>query len=66
MNDAARLTGQDRRPTWPSRTTPRFGAQIDHVLVSDEDFSARKVRFRALSGTDHNAVVVDLSLHRRG
>jgi endonuclease/exonuclease/phosphatase family metal-dependent hydrolase len=66
MNDAARLTGQDRRPTWPSRTTPRFGAQIDHVLVSEEDFSARGVRFRALSGTDHNAVVVDLSLHRRG
>ncbi|MCC9706859.1 endonuclease/exonuclease/phosphatase family protein [Streptomyces sp. MNU76] len=66
MHDAARLTGQDRRATWPSRTTPRFGAQIDHVLVSEEDFSAREVRFRELSGTDHNAVVVDLSLHRRG
>ena len=65
MSDAARLTGQDRRPTWPSRTTPRFGVQIDHVLVSEKDFSAREVRFRALSGTDHNAVTVDLALHPR-
>ncbi|QYX78742.1 endonuclease/exonuclease/phosphatase family protein [Streptomyces akebiae] len=66
MSDAARLTGQDRRPTWPSPTAPRIGAQIDHVLVSEEDFSAREVRFRRLSGTDHNAVTVDLALHRRG
>nr|WP_193242032.1 endonuclease/exonuclease/phosphatase family protein [Streptomyces phaeolivaceus] len=66
LNDAARLTGQDRRATWPSRTVPRFGTQIDHVLVSAEDFSAREVRFRELSGTDHNAVTVDLALHRRG
>ncbi|WP_328838080.1 endonuclease/exonuclease/phosphatase family protein [Streptomyces europaeiscabiei] len=65
LSDAARLVGQDRRPTWPSRTTPRFGAQIDHVLVSAEDFSAREVRFRELSGTDHNAVTVDLALHER-
>ena len=66
LSDAARLTGQDRRPTWPARTTPRFGAQIDHVLVSTKDFSAREVRFLELSGTDHNAVTVDLDLHRRG
>ncbi|WEH16653.1 endonuclease/exonuclease/phosphatase family protein [Streptomyces sp. VNUA24] len=66
LSDAARLTGQDRRPTWPSRTTPRFGAQIDHVLVSHEDFSARAIRFLKLSGTDHEAVTVDLALHRRG
>ncbi|MDX2915798.1 MULTISPECIES: endonuclease/exonuclease/phosphatase family protein [Streptomyces] len=65
LNDAARLTGQDRRPTWPSRTVPRFGAQIDHVLVSAEDFSAREVRFLRLSGTDHEAVTADLALHRR-
>ncbi|MFD9038647.1 endonuclease/exonuclease/phosphatase family protein [Streptomyces bottropensis] len=65
LSDAARLTGQDRRPTWPSATTPRFGAQIDHVLVSREDFSAREVRFVELAGTDHDAVTVDLDLHRR-
>ncbi|MER6156877.1 endonuclease/exonuclease/phosphatase family protein [Streptomyces sp. NPDC001868] len=65
LSDAARLAGQDRRPTWPSRTVPRIGTQIDHVLVSDQDFSAREVRFLELSGTDHNAVVVDLALHRR-
>jgi endonuclease/exonuclease/phosphatase (EEP) superfamily protein YafD len=65
LNDAARLDGKDRRPTWPARTTPRIGAQIDHVLVSERDFSADEVRFQELSGTDHNAVTVDLTLHRR-
>ncbi|UUU37087.1 endonuclease/exonuclease/phosphatase family protein [Streptomyces sp. CA-210063] len=65
LSDAARLVGQDRRPTWPSRTTPRIGTQIDHVLVSSKDFSAREVRFQGLSGTDHNAVTVDVVLHGR-
>jgi endonuclease/exonuclease/phosphatase family metal-dependent hydrolase len=66
LSDAARLAGKDRTPTWPARTTPRLGAQIDHVLVSGKDFSAREVRFQELSGTDHNAVTVDLVLHQRG
>ncbi|WP_338897116.1 endonuclease/exonuclease/phosphatase family protein [Streptomyces sp. TG1A-60] len=66
LSDTARLVGEDRRPTWPARTTPRIGAQIDHVLVSAKDFSARGVRFRELPGTDHNAVTADLTLHRRG
>ncbi|UUU23553.1 endonuclease/exonuclease/phosphatase family protein [Streptomyces sp. DSM 40750] len=65
LNDAARLTGADRTPTWPARTTPRLGTQIDHVLVSAKDFSAREIRFQELSGTDHNAVTVDLALHQR-
>ncbi|WP_414721388.1 endonuclease/exonuclease/phosphatase family protein [Streptomyces ossamyceticus] len=65
LGDAARLTGDGRRATWPSRTTPRFGAQIDHVLVSSKDFSARETRFLKLRGTDHNAVVADLTLHQR-
>ncbi|MGW0846119.1 endonuclease/exonuclease/phosphatase family protein [Streptomyces sp. NPDC002787] len=65
LSDAARQTGADRTATWPSRTTPRFGAQIDHVLVSEKDFSAREVRFQELSGTDHNAVTADLALHQR-
>ncbi|MFF9200305.1 endonuclease/exonuclease/phosphatase family protein [Streptomyces sp. NPDC014986] len=62
LRDAARLDGADRTPTWPSRTTPAFGAQIDHVLVSEE-FAARRARFLDLADTDHRALVVDLTLH---
>ncbi|MGW0877667.1 endonuclease/exonuclease/phosphatase family protein [Streptomyces sp. NPDC002740] len=64
LRDAARLAGDAREPSWPSRTTPAFGAQIDHVLVS-EDFSASDARFLRLAGTDHRALVVNLTLHRR-
>ncbi|GAB2734950.1 endonuclease/exonuclease/phosphatase family protein [Streptomyces bullii] len=63
LTDAARLTGADRTPTWPARTVPVFGTQIDHVLVSD-DFSAHRARFLDLPDTDHRAVVVDLTLHQ--
>ncbi|MFI7499290.1 endonuclease/exonuclease/phosphatase family protein [Streptomyces sp. NPDC049687] len=63
LRDAARLAGESREPSWPSRTTPVFGAQIDHVLVSKE-FSASRARFLHLDGTDHRALVVDLTLHR--
>ncbi|KAB1149427.1 endonuclease/exonuclease/phosphatase family protein [Streptomyces luteolifulvus] len=64
LRDAARLTGSDRTPSWPSRTAP-LGVQIDHVLVSPE-FSARDARFLGISGSDHRALVVDLTLHGRG
>ncbi|MET8170556.1 endonuclease/exonuclease/phosphatase family protein [Streptomyces sp. NPDC005329] len=63
LRDAARLAGDAREPSWPSRTAPAFGAQIDHVLVS-EDFSASDARFLRLDDTDHRALVVDLTLHR--
>ncbi|MEV5433716.1 endonuclease/exonuclease/phosphatase family protein [Streptomyces sp. NPDC052701] len=63
LTDAARLAGADRTPTWPARTMPVFGAQIDHVLVS-ADFSARRAHFLDLARTDHRALVVDLTLHR--
>ncbi|MFI8088807.1 endonuclease/exonuclease/phosphatase family protein [Streptomyces sp. NPDC086080] len=63
LRDAARLDGADRTPTWPSRTTPAFGAQIDHVLVSEE-FAAAGARFLTLPDTDHRALLVDLTLHR--
>jgi endonuclease/exonuclease/phosphatase (EEP) superfamily protein YafD len=63
VRDAARLAGSSRAPSWPARTTPAFGAQIDHVLVS-EDFSARDARFLDLPGTDHRALLVDLTLYR--
>lgn len=62
LRDAARLAGQDRTPSWPARTLPVFGTQIDHVLVSG-DFAARDARFLDLAGTDHRALVVDLTLH---
>ncbi|MEU3793325.1 endonuclease/exonuclease/phosphatase family protein [Streptomyces fructofermentans] len=62
--DAARLTGAARTPSWPAATAPPLGAQIDHVLVS-RDFSASRARFLDLADTDHRALVVDLTLHRR-
>ncbi|MGC9442085.1 endonuclease/exonuclease/phosphatase family protein [Streptomyces sp. WG5] len=65
LRDAARLAGADRTATWPARTAPAFGVQIDHVLVS-EDFTARRARFLDLADTDHRALVVDLTLHRAG
>ncbi|GHE65690.1 membrane protein [Streptomyces spiralis] len=64
LRDAARLAGSDRTPSWPARTTPTLGAQIDHVLVSDE-FSAAHARFLRLADTDHRALLVDLTLHVR-
>ncbi|WP_416977815.1 endonuclease/exonuclease/phosphatase family protein [Streptomyces sp. T028] len=63
LRDAARLAGAAREPSWPSRTTPVFGTQIDHVLVSEE-FSASRARFLRLDGTDHRALVVHLTLHQ--
>ncbi|AKZ56914.1 putative integral membrane protein [Streptomyces ambofaciens ATCC 23877] len=65
LSDAARLTGADRTATWPARTAPAFGVQIDHVLVSD-DFTAHRARFLDLADTDHRALVVDLTLHGAG
>ncbi|WP_282701100.1 endonuclease/exonuclease/phosphatase family protein [Streptomyces sp. CC219B] len=62
LRDAARLTGAARTPTWPARTARVLGTQIDHVLVSEE-FSARTARFLDLAGTDHRALLVDLTLH---
>ncbi|MFF9902759.1 endonuclease/exonuclease/phosphatase family protein [Streptomyces olivaceus] len=62
LHDAARLAGEDRTPSWPARTLPAFGTQIDHVLVS-EDFAAHGARFLDLADTDHRALVVDLTLH---
>ncbi|MFF2850168.1 endonuclease/exonuclease/phosphatase family protein [Streptomyces sp. NPDC058001] len=63
LRDSARLTGSPRTPTWPSRTAGIFGAQIDHVLVSSH-FTAHKTRFLDLDGTDHRAVLTELTLHR--
>ncbi len=61
--DGARLTGDTRAPSWPTLTTPVFGAQIDHVLVS-RGFSATRTRFLDLGDTDHRTLVVDLTFHK--
>ncbi|MET9832131.1 endonuclease/exonuclease/phosphatase family protein [Streptomyces sp. NPDC006385] len=64
LRDAARLTGADRTPSWPARTAPTLGVQIDHVLLS-ADFSAGATRFLDLPRTDHRALLADVTLHRR-
>ncbi|MFH0517316.1 endonuclease/exonuclease/phosphatase family protein [Streptomyces sp. M41] len=64
LRDAARLTGHDRTPSWPARSAPTLGAQIDHVLVSAH-FSVGTTRFLDLADTDHRAVLTDVTLHDR-
>ncbi|MEO3762114.1 endonuclease/exonuclease/phosphatase family protein [Streptomyces sp. B5E4] len=61
LRDSAMLLGRSRTPTWPASTTPLFGAQIDHVLVSDR-LSPADIEFPELAGTDHRAVLVGLQL----
>ncbi|MER5462961.1 endonuclease/exonuclease/phosphatase family protein [Streptomyces sp. NPDC002668] len=62
LRDSATLVGAARIPSWPSAVRRPLGAQIDHVLVS-EDFSVRKARFLDLANTDHRALLVQLELH---
>ncbi|OLZ63668.1 hypothetical protein AV521_38440 [Streptomyces sp. IMTB 2501] len=65
LTDAARLAGHDRAASWPARTASVIGTQIDHVLLS-ADFTATGARFLRVSGSDHRALVVDVTLHQRG
>lgn len=62
LRDVARLEGRSRTPTWPAQTAPPLGAQIDHVLVSEE-FDTHDVVFFDLAGSDHRAVLADVALH---
>ncbi|MGW7367761.1 endonuclease/exonuclease/phosphatase family protein [Streptomyces sp. NPDC054841] len=62
LYDSARLAGAFRTPSWPATMPRPLGAQIDHVLVSD-DFEVRDARFLDFSGTDHRALIVELALH---
>ncbi|GGK63706.1 endonuclease/exonuclease/phosphatase family protein [Streptomyces flaveus] len=64
LRDGARLTGEARTPTWPARTLPAFGTQIDHILVS-EDFAADRSRFLDLKNSDHRSLLLDLTLHEQ-
>jgi endonuclease/exonuclease/phosphatase (EEP) superfamily protein YafD len=65
LRDGSRLAGAPRTPSWPARTTPVLGTQIDHVLVSRE-FSAAHAAFLTVTGSDHRALLVDLTLHQAG
>ncbi|WP_393097943.1 endonuclease/exonuclease/phosphatase family protein [Streptomyces sp. LN325] len=65
LRDGSRLAGSPRTPSWPARTTPALGAQIDHVLGSEE-FSATGAAFLTVAGSDHRALLVDLTLHQPG
>ncbi|MFI5941567.1 endonuclease/exonuclease/phosphatase family protein [Streptomyces uncialis] len=62
LRDGARIADASRTATWPASTARLIGAQIDHVLVSEE-FAASGARFLDLGDTDHRTVVVDLTLH---
>lgn len=58
--DAADATGDGLRTTFPSvRSLPPIA--IDHVLVP-ESIRVRSVRYFAVSGSDHRALVVELLL----
>ncbi|MEV7090579.1 endonuclease/exonuclease/phosphatase family protein [Streptomyces sp. NPDC093085] len=62
LRDGALLGGAGRTPSWPADVPRPLGAQIDHVLVSD-DFAVRGARFLDLADTDHRSLVVDLALY---
>ncbi|MFE9333108.1 endonuclease/exonuclease/phosphatase family protein [Streptomyces sp. NPDC006925] len=61
MHDAARMLGNSRTPTWPTRTTPVLGAQLDHVLLSGAMLPVDG-EFVDLRGTDHRALLVNVKL----
>ncbi|WP_199550864.1 endonuclease/exonuclease/phosphatase family protein [Streptomyces sp. N35] len=61
LRDAAAVTGRARTPSWPTSVSAPLGTQIDHVLASPA-FVPRSARFLELAGTDHRALVVELSL----
>lgn len=61
MHDSARQLGHSRTPTWPTATAPPFGAQIDHVLLSDPMVPVDG-EFLDFPGTDHRALLVDIKL----
>ncbi|MHC1559676.1 endonuclease/exonuclease/phosphatase family protein [Actinomycetospora sp. C-140] len=47
-------------PTWPSRWPRRLGFRIDHVLAGG-GIAVRRTRVLDLPGSDHRAVLADLS-----
>lgn len=64
MRDTGLLLGSSRTPTWsPGGLTAPLGPQIDHVLASG-DFRPRSLRFLALKGSDHRALLAELDLRQ--
>ncbi|WP_228447157.1 endonuclease/exonuclease/phosphatase family protein [Streptomyces paludis] len=61
LRTSALVAGAGRTPSWPAGVPRPLGAQIDHVLVS-EDFSVRSARFIDLADTDHRSLLVTLDL----
>ncbi|MFI1014650.1 endonuclease/exonuclease/phosphatase family protein [Streptomyces sp. NPDC020965] len=62
LRNGAALGGVARAPSWPTAVRAPLGAQIDHVLIS-EDFAVRDARFLELADTDHRSLLVRLDLH---
>ena len=62
LRDSSLGGGAGRTPSWPADAPRPLGAQIDHVLISD-DFSVRDARFLDLADTDHRSLLVRLELH---
>ena len=60
-DDAARATGQGRAGTWRPLRLPFPRLVLDHVLV-DPRIAVASVRFVAVPGSDHRAVVAELVL----
>ena len=60
-DDAARATGQGRAWTWRPLRLPFPRLVLDHVLV-DPRIAVASVRFAAVPGSDHRAVVAELVL----
>ena len=60
--DAALEAGIGGVSTWPTSShTTLLGSPIDHVLADSATWSARSASVLALSGSDHRALVVELS-----
>lgn len=62
MRDSARLTGRSRTPTWPAPLAPPFGAQIDHILLS-ERLTPVHTRFVELPRSDHQGLLADVRIY---
>jgi len=62
--DAARAAGQALTTTWTPQRLPHPRLVIDHVLV-DHRVGVRAVRVHRVAGSDHRAVVTELSLPPR-
>lgn len=61
LTDAADQAGAGYGPTWGPGGLPRL-FEIDHVLVSDDDINASGLSRHEVEGTDHAAVIAELTI----